>query len=103
MKTLKLLLVCLAMVGVVAVSLPNMAQAFTGTVTKVVVDPAANRMYAFFSDNPSRMRFLYPRLQSEQLALLLSAVSTGQQVDYALTTVPEIPGAFVIRNIGLRQ
>ncbi|EGJ49113.1 hypothetical protein V6C53_08715 [Desulfocurvibacter africanus] len=103
MKTLKLLLVCLAMVGVIAVSLPNMAQAFTGTVTKVVVDPGANRMYAFFSNDTTKPRFLYPRLQSEQLALLLSAVSTGQQVDFALTTVPEIPGAFVIRNIGLRQ
>lgn len=103
MRTAKLLLVCLAVLGVVAVSMPNLAQAFTSTVERVVVDPAANRMYAFFANNPDRPRFLYPRLQSEQLALLLSAVSTGQQVDVALTTVPEVPGAFVIRNIALRQ
>lgn len=103
MKTLRLLFVCLALVGVIAASLPSMAQAFTGTVTRVVVDPAANRMYAFFSNAPDKPRFLYPQLQSEQLALLLSAVSTGQQVDYALTTVAAIPGAFVIRNIGLIQ
>ncbi len=103
MKTVKLLLICLAVFGVVAVSTPNMAQAFTATVERVVVDPAANKMYAFFSVNPDRPRFLHPRLINEQLALLLSAVSTGQQVDVALTTVPENPGAFTIRNIGLRQ
>lgn len=104
MKTVKLLLVCLAVLGVVAVSTPNLAQAFTGTVERVVVDPFANKMYAFFTgDTPNKARFLHPNLQSEQLALLLSAVSTGQQVDVALMAHSANPGAFTIRNIALRQ
>jgi len=100
-KTIKLFVLCLAVAGMVSVAMPGKAEAFVTTVNKVVVDPMANKSYAFFAAHPDKPRFLDPKLQSEQLALLLTAASTGQRVEVALYSNAVNPGAFTIRLVGL--